>query len=369
MHRGEELVPRPLPRRDRSSARFCKMRRSMSLGGRSPSSSGPRFVPCPPRAGRQSGAESARVRGIRLKAEGLSLEVQTVLLTHVRSSLAARQIDVCVLDEPSASEPLATLEVRSQAEVVTSIVVDDAVTHKRVSRDSTCVAFLPTAARLRLPLRSTSSCERAGRSSCLLTRNRRASANSGERSDRCSSSNRRDLLGDLHGPKLEMGAGLGAEHFGEGHISSAPTLGVILPWPRVGFHTRLGLRFGFPVQAPRGEIRSTALASALVSTSHPCHEQDALESISRGGDAHACHFRRGARFSDGSSRERKVVPASYVVMGTRAGYALVPPLRAFATSWRRRSSTYSVCDRCWCRASPVSGAFLVTGNVGLLWAF
>jgi hypothetical protein len=56
-------------------------------------------------------------------------KLQSAVTTHVRSSLAARDLDVCVLDDGSASPPLATLEVTTgDAEFVTSLVVRDDVT-------------------------------------------------------------------------------------------------------------------------------------------------------------------------------------------------------------------------------------------------
>jgi hypothetical protein len=45
---------------------------------------------------------------IRLHTEGMSADERETLLTHVRSSLVSRHIDLCVADDAVATEPLAS---------------------------------------------------------------------------------------------------------------------------------------------------------------------------------------------------------------------------------------------------------------------
>jgi hypothetical protein len=266
---------------------------------------------------------------IRLRTERLSPELRALLMTHVRSSLAARHIDLCVSDEPTVAAPLATLDVVvADAGVATGIVVNDGVTRKRVSRD--------------LDLRGVPSDGQAFTIALALDELLRAS---------WAELMLPDAQADKPVPKVvtealprvappsssapraktwELGAAFGGEHFSEGHDQVGADLAVSYAlWSRLALDARLGLRAGFPVQAPRGEIRSTALGGSL-GLSFSLVPRTGRAGLDLLGEAwlHRVTF-IAEPSGTGIRGTEKTAIASYLVTGIRGWYLVLPSLRAF----------------------------------------
>jgi hypothetical protein len=307
---------------------------------------------------------------MRLRTEGLSAELQKLLLTHVRSSLAARQIDLCVMDEPSAGAPLATLEVTTtNADVATDIVVDDGVTHKRVSRDLDLRGVPPDGRALTIAL-ALDELLRASWAELML-----ADARPSEPVPRVVTEALAPRPGAPYSPpahpprQWELGAAFGGEHFGEGHDQSgADVTTSYFPWTRFGFDARLGLRAGFPVQAPRGEIRSTALSGTLgvAFALAPHTERAGLDLL---GEAFVTRVTFVAESSATDVRgNEKTVFASYLVTGLRGWLVIVAPLRAFAHVGTGVPLHTAYATDGPVRITGLSG-LLVTGDMGLSWMF
>jgi hypothetical protein len=265
---------------------------------------------------------------IRLRTDGLAPELQTELITQVRASLAAREIALCVIDEPSASEPLATLEVATtDSAVATSLVVADGVTHKRVSRDLDVRSVPPDGRALTIAL-ALDELLRASWAELLLADARptspappvvtaaiRETAPARERAT----------------PRFELGAAFAGEHFGAGQDQLGPdVVARYFPWSRLGFEARVGLRLGRPAEAPRGEIRSSAFVvrPALVFALFPRTGRAGVDVLEEGFVAET-KFIADAAAPDARGNERTVV-AVYAVTSARGWLALGPKVRAFA---------------------------------------
>jgi hypothetical protein len=263
---------------------------------------------------------------IRLRTQGLSPELQTLLMTHVRSSLAARRIDLCVSDEPSISTPLATLEVTmTNAEVATGIVVNDGVTHKRVSRDLDLRRVPLDGQALTIAL-ALDELLRASWAELMLPDARKETPLPTVVTEALP-------LARESPPSLkawEIGAAFGGEHFSEGHDQMGADLMVsYAPWSRLAFETRLGLRAGFPVQAPRGQVRSTALGMAL-GLSFSLVPRTQRAGIDLLGEALLYRVTFVSEPSTAGIRGHEKTPlASYLVTGMRGWLRVAPSLRTF----------------------------------------
>jgi hypothetical protein len=268
---------------------------------------------------------------IRLRTEGLSADLQTPLMTHVRSSLAARQIDVCVIDQPSVSSPLATLDVRAEkAAATTSIGVDDGVTQKRVSRDLDLSGLPPDGWALTIAL-ALDELLRASWAELMLSDARPAAPPPSVVTEAIGS--RPAIVAPPPAPfarACEIGAAFGGEHFSEGHDQlGVDVAGSYSPWPRLGFDARLGLRAGMPVKAPRGEIRSTALIGAL-GLDLALTPRTGRAGLDLLGDVSLARVTFVARPSAmGVRGNEQAAVASYVATGLRGWILVVPPIRAF----------------------------------------
>ncbi len=268
---------------------------------------------------------------IRLRAEGLSAELRTALMTHVQSSLAARRIDVCVLDQPSLSSPLATLDVRAEkTAATTSIGVDDGVTQKRVSRDLD-LSGVPSDGRALVIALALDELLRASWAELMLSDARPAAPPPSVVTEAIGSP---PAAAPPSPPPFtrawEIGAAFGGEHFSEGHDQlGVDVAGSYSPWPRLGFDARLGLRAGMPVQAPRGEIRSTALLGTL-GLDLALTPRTGRAGLDLLGDASIVRVTFVAEPSaTGVRGNEQTAVASYVATGLRGWVIVVPPIRGF----------------------------------------
>lgn len=221
-------------------------------------------MPAPLLAQEERPCGDGRRPWLRLHVEGWAPETRLLLTKHVRSSLAARELDVCVSDVPAATTPLATLEVNAAfpGSGATSLVIDDSVTHKRVLRDVDVSHVEPDARPLTVAL-ALDELLRASWAELILpdvdaTRTPKVVTAALPKVE------------EVHAtvqaarPSWVVGGVAAFEHFGGGQNQLGADL-VANFWPlgRLGLDARLGWRWGTPAHAPRGDIQSTAVSASL----------------------------------------------------------------------------------------------------------
>jgi hypothetical protein len=195
-----------------------------------------------------------------VRSEGLSPALQNELVAQIRSSLAAREMTMCVSAEagsPGGAPPLAELDVKSADDAVaTSIQVNDGVTHKRVARDLD-LRGVPADGRTLAIALAIDELLRASWAELML-RDREPAVPVPEVVTKAITPPRREA--PERAASWDVGVAAAAEHFGEGQDQlGGDVVGAFTPWSRVGFEGRLGIRSGFAVDATRGEIRSSGL--------------------------------------------------------------------------------------------------------------
>lgn len=221
-------------------------------------------LPAPLMAQEQKPCGDGERSWLRLRIEGWSPDTQSLLMKHVRSSLAARDLDVCVSEAPAATSPLATLEVVATSPGgATSLVIDDSVTHKRVSREIDVSSVEPDARPLMVAL-ALDELLRASWAELMLPDVDATPAPKVVTAALPPKPEDARVLKQATPSSWVVGGVAAFEHFGGGQDQVGADL-VANFWPltRLGFDARLGWRWGAPAHAPRGDIHSTALSASL----------------------------------------------------------------------------------------------------------
>lgn len=307
---------------------------------------------------------------VRLQASGLPPAFRTQLLLQIRSSLAARRMDVCVSEDESLSRPLATLEVTpvDTETMATTLVVHDGVTRKKVARDLDLRGMPEDGRALAIAL-GLDELLRASWAELMLSDSRPSvvvpevvavALRPRERVER------------ERVERWELGAAVAGEHFGAGHDQLGPNVvGRYAPRHPLGVHARFGLRAGFAVRAPRGAIQSTGLvltsglSVALVPRAARLGVQ--AELVGEG-------LITRVTFVASPSQPRVIgneesVVASYLVMGARLSAPLFDAsIKTFAQVGVGAPLHTAYAKDGDVRITGMGGP-LVAGELGLSWAF
>ena len=306
-----------------------------------------------------------------MRTEGLSVDFRHRLILQVRSSLVARHVDVCVSEEESLSAPLATLEVTpTDAETIaTTITVNDGVTRKRVARDLDLRGIPPDGRALTIAV-ALDELLRASWAELLLSDVRPSATAPKVVTDAVLPNAEASAPAQTLPKAWEVGVAMGAARFTEGHSQlGVDVIAGYFPWSRLGFCARLGVRSGFAVQAPHGEIRSTALALRL-GVNAAVLPRTGRVGVDLLGEALLTRVTFVAEPSStaGVRGSERTAAASYVVMGARAWYVLLQPLRAFVQVGGGVPLHTAYAADGDVRVTGLGG-LLVTGDVGFSSAF
>ncbi|HEY8075676.1 MAG TPA: hypothetical protein VIF62_16235 [Labilithrix sp.] len=241
---------------------------------------------------------------------------------QLRIALASRQIALCT-DESAA--PLATLDLAlDDAKATLTLTVRDAVTNKRVARDVE-LASIPGDARALVVAQAADELLRASWAELLV-----ADAPKPQRAVPIEVARAVDETvvppkAPPHAPIVELAAGASADAYTGSRASFGPDAAVtVLPWPRVGFRARFGLRLAPRASAGDGDVDTTATAFALGALFGvlPRAGPFGLDAIP---ELAATRFVFDAR---GSNARSDASTSVYANLAAQGWWAVAPPLHA-----------------------------------------
>ena len=293
-------------------------------------------------------------------------ERQARLVEQLRESLAARHVEVCVFEEPRASDPLATLEVtQDDASTTTSIVVNDGVTEKRVRRELD-LRDVPEDGRSLAIAVALDELLRASWAELLLVDHRPVVI---PPVVTAAIARPPPLPSDPVQRRWEVGGAFAAEHFGAGQDQlGMDAIGAFFPLPRLGLQARAGARAGLTATTPSGELRSSVVVGALGLrfALTPASSRLGADLIAEAA-IYRISYEAIATTAGAHGRDASAL-AAFALAGSRVFYALTPTFRTTLQAGIGAPIHEARVRDDMVRVSGLAG-LLLAGQVGLIGAF
>ncbi len=312
--------------------------------------------------------DAATAPWILLRTEAADAENSAHVIEQLRASLLPRGVDVCSSDDDARGAAIAAVEVSSlgRATVQTTIIVRDQLTDKRVERDLDLSAIPQDGRALTVALALDELLRASWAELMLVSAHRTSIPIPKAVTDTVAADVAPAAQTAVRARDWEIGGGLAAEHFGDGHDQfGVDAEGPYWPSPRLGFHAKIGGRGGLVVHATDGSVSSSALVGAVGGNVAltPRQSRARLELVAELWGAHV-------NFSgDGQgSRAAESGDAVYAIASAKAGYAWRPSLRTFVSVGLGAPLRTLHATDAGSRVTGLGGV-LVSGAAGVSWVF